>query len=156
MPLWRAMAGPMVGDPAPAFALPSSDGTTVALADLLPGPLVLYFYPRDFTAGCTAEACGFQERVVDGDLPGARVIGISADPPDRHEAFRDKHGLTFQLLSDEDRTVAKAYGASGLFGTSRVTFVLDAKGVIVARIASQRPDKHITGALEALGKEVHA
>ncbi len=102
-----------VGQPAPAFSLPGSDGKTYSTETLKGRTVVLYFYPKDDTPGCTKEACEFRDRHAEIAAAGAVVLGVSRDPPERHEAFRAKYRLPFPLLSDPDLAVHKAYGAWG-------------------------------------------
>lgn len=138
----------------PAFELPDGEGKPVRSADLLGhGPLVLFFYPKDMTPVCTAEACGFRDRREDFLAQQATVIGISNDPPSSHAAFTAKHGLTFPLLSDEGGKVAAQFGVSALFGLmrGRETFVFDGQGILRGHVAALlSADKHVTGALEAV------
>src|ERR1700760_5008647 len=109
-----ARSGIQVGDKAPDFTLPRQDGTTVSLRDLLGQgggrAVVLYFYPKDDTPGCTAEACSFRDAYEDFKDAGAEVVGISSDSSDSHQAFASKHRLPFTLLSDADGAVRKLYG----------------------------------------------
>lgn len=148
------MADPDEGDPAPDFKLPDHEGTPVSLDQFQGQPLILYFYPGDFTWGCTREACRFRDAFDEIRDQGARVVGISQDPPEEHDRFRDEHGLPFTLLSDEDGTVAEAYGVDGFFGTRRVTFVIGPDGVIRERIASILPGSHVDGALDRIEDEL--
>ena len=104
---------PKVGDPAPAFALTADDGRTVRLSDLRGRPVVLYFYPKDDTPGCTKEACSFRDAWSDVQASGAAVFGVSPDAAASHQKFRTKYRLPFPLLSDADHSVAEAYGAWG-------------------------------------------
>jgi thioredoxin-dependent peroxiredoxin len=126
------------GDAAPAFELPDQDGNVVSLADFHGRTLVLYFYPRDLTPGCTTEACQFNDALGGFAEKDAAVVGISADTAASHGRFRAKHGLTFPLLVDEGAEVAKAYGAYGekrfmgrtSIGIKRSTFVIGPDGTI--------------------------
>lgn len=121
------------GRRAPDFALPDASGRTVALRDLLGrGPVVVYFYPKDNTRGCTAQACAFRDHYLIFKEAGAEVVGISTDDEASHRAFAEQHDLPFVLLSDRNGEVAKAYGATALFGltTGRVSFVLDKSGTV--------------------------
>ena len=102
-----------VGDKAPAFALPASTGQTISLQELAGKKVVLYFYPRDDTPGCTKEACGFRDVHTALQAAGVEVVGVSADSVRAHTTFTAKYGLSFPLLSDVDKTVATAYGAWG-------------------------------------------
>jgi thioredoxin-dependent peroxiredoxin len=143
-----------VGDPAPNFRLQTSNGSYVALQDFLGKKnIVLYFYPKDFTRGCTAEACSFRDSYeVFKDL-GAEVIGISSDSQDSHRDFAQQHHLPFILLSDGDGSVRKAYEVKktlGLFA-GRVSFVIDKKGIIRLIFSSQtRVTAHVGEALNVL------
>lgn len=150
------MADPDVGDRAPPFELPNQDGEMVSLMDFEGQPLVLYFYPGDFTPGCTSEACSFRDAFEDLRDLDAAVVGVSEDPPDSHADFRRKHELPFDLLSDVDGRVAEAYGADGFFKTRRVTFVIDGDGVIRERIASFLPGPHVSKALDSLPEVTRA
>ncbi|MEM8758263.1 MAG: peroxiredoxin [Planctomycetota bacterium] len=121
------------GDTAPPFDLPAGDGGSVSLSALLErGPAVLYFYPADFTPGCTAQAC--MVRDLHGELvaAGVRIVGISPQPPESHKKFAEKFSLPFTLLCDRDKTTAKAYGVNGPFGIGvrRATFLISTEGVI--------------------------
>lgn len=144
------MASLEEGDMAPAFELPGSDGEPVRLSDFEGQPVVLYFYPSDFTLFCTREACSFRDRIEDFQDEDAAVVGISSDPPESHARFRDEHDLPYTLLSDVEGTVAEAYGADGWFRTKRITFVLGPDHVVRARIRSPFPGPHIRKALEQL------
>lgn len=150
------MADPDVGDPAPAFELPNQDGDPVRLSDFEGQPLVLFFYPRDFSPFCTREACTFRDAMEDLRALDAAVVGVSPDPPGKHAGFREEHELPYDLLSDEDGTVAEAYGADGFFGTRRTTFVVGPDGTVRERIASPLPGSHISGALDRLEEEARA
>jgi peroxiredoxin Q/BCP len=142
------------GDQAPDFTLPKQDGTAVRLADLLQkGPVVLYFYPKDDTPGCTVEACTFRDQYEDFKDAGAEVVGISSDSAADHEAFAKKYELPFLLVADEGGAVRKAYGVKKTFGLlpGRVTYVIDRQGVVRHVFDSQlSPAKHVREALQAL------
>lgn len=142
------------GERAPEVKLTKADGSSVALKELLGnGPIVLYFYPKDETAGCTAEACSFRDQYEDFKAAGAEVIGVSSDDGASHEAFKANHRLPFTLLSDPDGAAAKAFGVKKTFGliAGRVTFVIDRAGVIRHRFDSQvRVQKHVQEALEVV------
>jgi peroxiredoxin Q/BCP len=142
------------GDKAPDFTLPTQDGTSVRLADLLgKGPIVLYFYPKDDTPGCTAEACSFRDAYEDFKEAGAEVVGVSSDSASKHKAFADKHRLPFLLVADEDGVVRKRYGVKSTLGLfpGRVTYVIDREGTVRHVFSSQlQATKHVTEALEAL------
>ncbi|MGA7616800.1 MAG: thioredoxin-dependent thiol peroxidase [Thermoanaerobaculia bacterium] len=101
---------PKVGDRAPDFKLPSTEGKEISLSDFKGKDVIVYFYPKDDTPGCTAEACSFRDSSSDLQKAGLIVLGISADPMASHEKFRSKHSLNFPLLSDETADVAKMYG----------------------------------------------
>lgn len=134
------------GTRAPEFTLPDQDGHPVSLAALIGGQgLVLYFYPADFTPGCTQEACLIRDLRPDFERVGLRVAGVSPQPPETHRAFREKYDLPFTLLADTDRAVARLYRVVGPFGfgVRRATFVIDGRGMIVdAVLADFRIARH--------------
>jgi len=143
-----------VGDTAPNFRLPTSNGSYVALEDFLgKRNVVVYFYPRDFTQGCTAEACSFRDSYESFKERGAEVIGISSDIQNSHRDFAQQHHLPFILLSDVDGSVRRAYEVKktlGLFA-GRVSFVIDKKGIIRHIFSSQtRVTAHVGEALNIL------
>ena len=137
-----------VGDRAPDFTLPDQTGTKVSLKALCEkGPVVLYFYPKDETPGCTAEACAFRDQYADFVDAGATVVGVSDDSVASHAAFAANHRLPFTLLSDADRALEKAYGVKRTLGLipGRVTFVIDAGGVIRSVCADRlRAKRHVS------------
>ena len=153
------MARLEAGDAAPDFSLQDADGSTVSLADLAGSTTILYFYPKDDTTGCTAEACEFRDRAPDYDAAGARVIGVSPDPVASHVRFRDKYGLPFTLLSDPDHETAEAYGVwveksmSGrtYMGVERSTFVIGPDGAITQALYKVKPKGHAENVLALLG-----
>ena len=121
------------GEKAPDFALENDKGEEVTLGGLLEsGPLILYFYPADFTPGCTAEACSIRDIHSDIQSVGLQVAGVSPQDADSHARFREKHDLPFELLCDPDKTAAKAYDVDGPFGVGvrRATFLIDEDGTI--------------------------
>ena len=144
------------GQPAPDFSLQADDGSTVSLSDLAGGTVALYFYPKDDTTGCTAQACEFRDRKADYDAAGVRVIGVSPDPLKSHVKFRDKHGLPFTLLSDPDHEVAEAYGiwveksmyGRKYMGVERSTFVIGPDGVLTQALYKVKPSGHAASLLE--------
>lgn len=143
-----------VGRPAPKFRLPSLDGKLVGLEDFLgKSNLVVYFYPKDFTRGCTAEACGFSEAYEEFKKAGAEVIGISGDSLQSHEAFVRQYKLPFILLSDSDGSARQAYQVKKSLGfiPGRVSFVIDKQGIIRHIFSSQvRATAHVDEALAVL------
>ncbi len=143
-----------VGDVAPDFTLPAQDGRSVRLSDFRGNkPVVVYFYPKDNTPGCTTEACTFRDHYEDFQQIGAEVIGISSDDAASHEGFANKHRLPFILLSDTDGAVRKAYGVPATLGLlpGRMTFVIDQDGVIRHIFNSQlRAARHVEEALGIL------
>ena len=149
---------PKEGDQAPDFSLPSSTGETVALKDLAGKKVVLYFYPKDDTPGCTKEACGFRDANVDLQQAGAVVLGVSADSLKSHAKFVGKYDLNFPLLSDEEKTVANAYGAWGeknrygrtYMGMNRMTFLIDEHGNLKKIWPKVKAEGHAAEVLEAL------
>jgi len=145
-----------VGDTAPDFTLTSQKGENVTLSQFRGKKnVVLYFYPKDETPGCTREACTFRDSFELFTDLGAEVIGVSADTVESHKAFTEHHGLPFTLLSDVDNAVRKLYGATSTLGLipGRVTFIIDKEGVIRHVFSSQlQPEKHIEEAREVLKK----
>ena len=144
-----------VGSKAPDFILPSQSGEMVNLKDFLgKKPVVLFFYPKDDTPGCTKQACAFRDEYEAFGQLDAKVIGISSDSVESHKNFAEKHSLPFLLLSDEGGKVRKLYGVPTTFGLfpGRVTYVIDAEGVVGHIFASQLGvEKHVEEAREALG-----
>ena len=142
-----------VGDKAPDFTLLSQTGESVTLSQLLGKKnIVLYFYPKDGTKGCTQEACEFRDKYeVFTDL-GAEVIGVSSDDVASHGSFVREHNLPFILLSDSDKKIRELYGVKSTLGVpGRVTFIIDKKGVVRKVFSSQlQPKKHINESLETL------
>ena len=146
-------AGVKAGDRAPDFALPDASGKEVRLADLRGKPVVLYFYPKDDTPGCTKEACSFRDQYEDFRDAGAAVIGVSSDSGESHRKFTEKYKLPFMLLSDRGGAVRKLYGVPATLGLlpGRVTFVIGADGVVRHVFNSQlAATRHVEEALVAL------
>ena len=146
------------GQKAPEFSLPSSEGGEVSLKSLKGKPVVLYFYPKDDTPGCTREACAFRDAKAAMRKTGAVVLGISPDSLAAHDKFTAKYKLNFPLLSDPDKAVAKKYGAFGekllygkkVVGMIRSTFVIDAAGVVRKVFPRVKVDGHDAKVLAAL------
>lgn len=146
------------GDPAPDFSLPDGAGNTVALSALRGKWVVLYFYPRDNTPGCTTEACAFREVHADYQASNAVVLGISTDDAKSHTKFATKFNLPFPLLTDADGSVGTAYESYGLkkfmgrefMGISRNTFLIDPDGKIAKVYLKVKPDGHATAVLADL------
>jgi peroxiredoxin Q/BCP len=138
------------GQPAPGFELTSDAGETVSLASLRGRPVVLYFYPKDDTPGCTAQACGIRDVYGEFEQRGAVVLGVSPDAEGSHVRFKQKYELPFTLLSDPDHTVADAYGVWGektyqgrkYMGVIRSTFVIDGDGTVTRALYGVKPDGH--------------
>ena len=147
-----------VGDKAPEFSLPSSEGGDVSLAGLKGKKVVLYFYPADDTPGCTKEACGFRDAHGDITDAGAVVLGVSADDLDSHGRFISKFDLNFPLLADEDKTVANAYGSWGekdvrgktVIGMIRKTFLIDETGNLQRIWHQVTPEGHADEVLDTI------
>lgn len=144
---------------APDFELPDADGNPVKLRDLTAkGSLVIYFYPKDMTPGCTTEACDFRDNLKRVKAAGAQVVGISADTPQSHQKFAGKYELNFPLLSDPGKDVLKAYGVfkkkslygREFMGIERTTFVIDRQGVIRRVFPKVKVNGHADAVLEAL------
>jgi len=146
------------GDKAPDFTLPSSTGKSVKLSDLRGKNVVLYFYPKDDTPGCTAEACGFRDNLPKFGSLDAVILGVSKDSPDSHSGFIKKYGLNFTLLSDEDLKVNNLYGTwvekenygRKYWGTERSTFVIGKDGRIRKVFRKVKVDGHEKEVLQAL------
>ncbi len=147
-----------VGQPAPDFTLPSDTEGDVSLGALRGQPVVLYFYPKDSTPGCTTEACDFRDNMARVQAAGAKVLGVSRDSLKSHEKFRGKYDLNFPLLSDPETTVHAAYGAWGektmygrtSLGCIRTTVLIDGDGVVRAVWPKVRVKGHVDAVLEAL------
>jgi peroxiredoxin Q/BCP len=148
------MAAIKVGDRVPNFSLPSQTGTTVNVSDLIgKKSLVIYFYPKDDTPGCTAESCAFRDSYEVFTDAGAEVIGISADSPQSHQQFAQKYNLPFTLLSDSDNRVRKLFGVpSTLFVLpGRVTYIIDKEGIVRHIFDSMLDFKaHVTESLNTI------
>jgi peroxiredoxin Q/BCP len=146
------------GTEAPDFELTSDDGSTVRLSDLRGKPVVLYFYPRDDTPGCTKQACGIRDVYGDFRKRGAVVLGLSPDDEEAHRRFKEKFSLPFTLLADPDHAVAEEYGVwsersyagKTYMGINRSTFVIDADGTVTRALYGVKPDGHAELVLEAL------
>jgi peroxiredoxin Q/BCP len=143
-----------VGDKAPDFTLPSQMGDNVTLSEFFGKKnIVLYFYPKDETRGCTREACGFRDQYDVFTSLGAEVLGVSGQSVESHKSFATHHGLPFILLSDEKNEVRQLYGVPASMGIipGRVTFIIDKKGIVRHVFSSQfQPEKHIEEALKVL------
>jgi thioredoxin-dependent peroxiredoxin len=146
------------GDQAPDFSLPDQDGRAVKLSDLCGQPVVVYFYPKADTPGCTTQACGVRDHRADYAKEGAVVLGISPDPVAKVKKFHDKQALNFSLLADEEHAVAESYGVwvqksmygRTYMGNERTTFVLDPDGRVVSVLRKVKPAAHDELALKAL------
>ncbi|HTI66566.1 MAG TPA: peroxiredoxin [Caulobacteraceae bacterium] len=146
------------GDPAPPFELPTDGGGTARLSDYAGGWLVLYFYPKDDTPGCTNEAVAFTQALPQIAAAGAQVLGVSKDPPKKHDRFKAKYGLGFPLVSDEGGAMVEAYGAwveKSLYGRQymgidRSTFLIDPSGVVRKVWRKVKVPGHIESVLEAV------
>lgn len=149
---------PELGQPAPDFTLLDQNGEETTLSKLKGSPVVLYFYPKDNTSGCTKQACGFRDDHAAFENIGARILGVSPDPVASHAKFAGKHELPFTLLADPEKTVCQAYGVwkeksmygRKYMGVERTTFLIDAQG-IVRQIF---PKVKVTGHVEAVLKAV--
>ncbi len=147
------------GDQAPDFTLHSDAGTDVTLSSLRGRPVVLYFYPKDDTPGCTTQACGIRDAYGEFERAGAVVLGISPDDERSHTKFKDKYGLPFALLADTDHAVAEQYGVWGeksyagkkYMGVKRSTFVIGADGNVARVMHDVKPATHADDVLAALG-----
>ncbi|KER09102.1 MAG: hypothetical protein HY22_13885 [[Candidatus Thermochlorobacteriaceae] bacterium GBChlB] len=132
-----------IGDVAPDFSLQSDDGRTIKLSDYREKTVVLFFYPKDETPGCTKEACGFRDSFSAFKDAGIEVFGVSVDGVESHQKFREKEKLNFTLLSDDKKEVSKKYGVLGGMGLSqRVTFIIGKNGVIKKIFRDVKPESH--------------
>ena len=146
------------GKPAPDFELTSDEGQKVRLSDLRGKPVVLYFYPKDDTPGCTAQACGLRDSYDDFANRGAVVLGVSPDSETSHVKFKEKYGLPFTLLADPAHDVAEKYGTwvqknyagKTYMGVERSTFLIDREGRVAKVMRRVKPDTHTEKVLEAL------
>lgn len=142
---------PQVGQPAPEFSLPSQEGSAVNLKQFRGKWVVLYFYPKDMTQGCTIEAHNFQQDLPKYDKANAVIVGVSVDNTDSHKEFCAKESLTFKLLSDTEKKVVDEYGSLGTRGVaSRNTFLIDPSGKITKVWTGVNPSKHSEEVLAAL------
>lgn len=149
------------GDKAPDFTAQTNGGNSLSLTDFQGKHLILYFYPKDDTPGCTKEACAFRDDFSEFEKHGAVVLGVSTDPVKKHEKFVDKYGLPFRLLADPDKKIVEAYGVWGekVFmgmryqGTHRVTFLIGPDGRIKKIWRKVKPAEHAREILELLNRE---
>ena len=147
------------GRKAPDFKLSDQDGNVVKLSTLRGGPVVVYFYPKAGTPGCTTQACGVRDREADYAAAGATVLGVSPDPVAKVKKFHDEQGLNFTLLADPDHAVAERYGVwveksmygNRYTGVERTTFVIDAAGKVIEILRKVKPKQHDELVLAALG-----
>ena len=153
---------PVIGKTAPDFSLTSASGETISLRQFKgKKTVILYFYPKDETPGCTKEACEFRDRYAEFDRLGVVILGVSTDGMESHQAFRDKHHLPFPLLVDEDAAVSKLYGVykqknlygKKYMGIERTTFVIDRTGRIAQIYPKVKVDGHIPALLEFVGED---
>lgn len=144
-----------VGEKAPDFTLPASNGKNISLSDYKGKKVVLYFYPKDMTPGCATQACDFRDYMKEFEEVNTVILGVSPDPLDKHEKFIEKHGLPFPLLSDEEKEVAKMYGVWQLkknfgkeyMGIVRSTFLIDEDGTLVKEWRKVRVKNHVADTL---------
>jgi len=145
---------PQAGTAAPDFSLPSQDGTVISLKDYAGKWVVLYFYPKDFTSGCTVEAHNFQRDQAEFAKRNAVILGVSVDTADSHRKFCAKEGLNFKLLADTSHQVSKQYGSLMNFGVAQIsarnTFLIDPQGRIARAFASVNPARHSAEVLSAI------
>jgi peroxiredoxin Q/BCP len=152
----RALTAPAVGQPAPAFTLTNQEGKPTKLEDFRGKWVVLYFYPKDFTSGCTLEAHNFQRDLAKYEAANAVVVGVSVDTAESHKDFCAKEGLSFKLLSDPDAKVSTDYGSimeyNGNKLSARNTFLIDPQGKIVKTFMQVSPPNHSEDVLASLGE----
>jgi peroxiredoxin Q/BCP len=153
-----SMSKPAIDSPAPAFSAKNQNEQTIALADFAGKTVVLYFYPKDDTPGCTTQACGLRDSFAEIAKTGAIVLGVSPDTPASHRKFIDKYGLPFDLLADEDHAISEAYGVwveksmygKRYFGVERSTFIIGPDGSLSHIFPKVKPAAHSDQVLEAL------
>ncbi|HEU4389362.1 MAG TPA: peroxiredoxin [Blastocatellia bacterium] len=154
--LTAASSVPEVGSAAPDFQLKSNEGKTVSLKDYRGKWIVLYFYPKDFTSGCTIEAHNFQRDIASYEKINAVILGVSVDTAESHQGFCAKEGLSFKLLADTEVKVSDAYGSvreyNGMKLSARNTFIIDPKGNVAKVFVGVQPPKHSEEVLAALGE----
>ncbi|TVQ77482.1 MAG: thioredoxin-dependent thiol peroxidase [Bradymonadales bacterium] len=149
-----------VGDRAPQFVLPNQKGEPISLESFRGKRVVLYFYPKDDTPGCTREACSFRDHLPNFEMKNAKIFGVSFDSPESHQKFIEKYGLNFDLLSDENKEVAESYGVhvqknmygKTYWGIERSTFVIGPDGRIEAAFRNVKVDGHTDEVMSALGR----
>jgi peroxiredoxin Q/BCP len=147
-----------VGKPAPEFSLLDQHGKKVTLSQLRGSPVVLYFYPRDDTSGCTKEACAFRDSRVEYEKAGAKIVGVSPDGVESHAKFSKKHDLPFTLLADTDKKLSEACGVwkekslygKKYMGAERTTLVIDAQGIVRRIFPKVKVEGHSAAVLEAI------
>ena len=153
---------PVIGKPAPDFTLPSTTGEPISLKQFKgKKSVVLYFYPKDETPGCTKEACGFRDLTPEFEKTNSIILGVSTDPIDSHLKFREKHKLPFDLVSDEDAAVSKDYGVykqknlygKKYLGIERTTFIIDRTGRIAQIYPKVKVEGHVQEVLDFLREE---
>jgi len=153
---------PVIGKTAPDFTLPSTSGEPISLRQFKgKKTVILYFYPKDETPGCTREACDFRDRTTEFEQHQAVILGVSTDNMESHQSFREKHKLPFPLLSDEDASVSKMYGVykqrnlygKKYMGIERTTFVIDRTGRIAQIYSKVKVDGHIQDLLEFVSED---
>lgn len=148
----------LIGKKAPTFSLPDQDGQMVSIDELKGKNIVLYFYPKDMTPGCTTEACDFRDQYSAFAEQDTVVLGVSPDPAARHQKFIEKHDLPFTLLADEEQVAANLYGVWTLkknfgkeyMGIERSTFLIDKEGIVVREWRKVRVKDHVQATLEAV------
>jgi peroxiredoxin Q/BCP len=149
---------PHIGKPAPAFELPDQDGVLHSLKEYQGKWLLLYFYPKDDTSGCTTEACNFRDGFANYKERGITIVGVSVDPVKSHKKFAEKYQLPFTLLADEEKKTVEDYGVwveksmygKSYMGIARTTFLIDPKGVIAKVYEKVKPEEHHTQILADL------
>lgn len=137
---------------APDFSLMDENSELQTLSKLKGSNVVLYFYPKDFTPGCTKQACSLRDGYSEITKEGIKLFGISYDSPASHKKFKDKYQLPFSLLSDSDKKTAKAYGVKGMLFVDRVTFLIDASGKIIAILKNVDVSNHAQQIIDAFNK----
>ena len=139
-----------IGDDAPDFTSVDQDGNKVKLSEFKGKPVIVYFYPKDNTPGCTTEACNFRDNIETYEQNGIKVLGISVDSQEAHRKFADKYSLNFTLVSDKSKDISKSYGVLGLATAKRVTYIIGPDGKIAHVYPKVSPKEHAVEVFEKI------
>ena len=139
-----------VGEKAPDFESVDQEGKKIKLSHFKGSPVVLYFYPKDNTPGCTAEACNFRDNLESLQSHGIKVLGVSVDDEKSHKKFQEKYNLNFPLVVDDKKSITESYKAKGMFGAKRITYIIDGDGKIAFVYPKVKPNGHAVEVLEKI------